>query len=527
MRRATVLIAVLALVAPASAAPPRPRVDLPAAAGIASLENWLVGAVPRRAGEMVARRHGAEVLEPGTYLVPRGRARELAAALRARRLLLFAERDRRAVTAQASRAVAEDPLDASARWRDAIVDPQLVPPPVTPQSPLLALIDTQIDEAHPEFAGSNVTTDRGARLANGHGTSTIAVAAAPKNDRGILGVWPGMRALNVALPKTAVCSDSVRGIRAAVRAGAAVINMSYGSFGACYSEYRAVQRAVAAGLTPVAAAGNEFDEGNPLEFPASLPHVLTVAALTAEDESAFFSNENAAIDLGAPGVGILTAVPPRYDRKDGARDGYAALHGTSFAAPMVAAAAAWVRAARPELTADQVAQVVRLSARDLGRRGWDPGTGYGMLDLGRALTEAAPEADPAEPNEDIEWVDGRALGTPAPYAFSGTAATFGARLDAYEDPVDVYRVRIPARSRLVAFARPRFGDLELAAFLRGSRSIRDRRGLVDVSRRAGTAAESVRIRNRSGRAVSAFVALAMSRRGRSLDSAYTLTLRRG
>ena len=99
-----------------------------------------------------------------------------------------------------------------------------------------------------------------------------------------------------------------------------------------------------AGVTLVAAAGNEFDEGNPLEFPASLPHVITVAALTPEDKSAFFSNENAAIDLGAPGVGILTAVPVAYDTEDGTADGYQGVSGTSFAAPMVAAAAAWVRA---------------------------------------------------------------------------------------------------------------------------------------------------------------------------------------
>jgi hypothetical protein len=193
---------------------------------------------------------------------------------------------------------------------------------------------------------------------------------------------------------------------------------------------------------------------------------------------------------------------------------------------MVAAAAAWVRAARPELEADQVAQIVRLSARDIGRKGWDPATGYGMLDVARALSEEPPEPDPAEPNDDTEWVDGRALGTPAPYVFTGEPVSFRARLDAYEDPIDVYRVRIPARSRLVVFARPSFGDPQLAVFRRGARSIRRRTHLVDASRRTGTRTESVRISNRSRRAVSAFVALAMSR-GRTLDSAYELVMRRG
>ena len=112
----------------------------------------------------------------------------------------------------------------------------------------------------------------------------------------------------------------------------------------------------------------------------------TVAETTAiVGTAAYFSNENAAIDLAAPGVNILTAVPSAFDDDDGRRDGYMALDGTSFAAPIVAAAAAWVRAVRPQLTVDQVAQVVRLSARDIGKKGWDPSTGFGALDLRAAL----------------------------------------------------------------------------------------------------------------------------------------------
>jgi subtilisin family serine protease len=527
MRRALVLLTLLATAAPAAAAPPRPRIDLPAAATASTPGTWLVGARPTRTADALARRHGAEVLEAGSYAVPRGRARELAAALRARGLLLNAERDRLSRTSQAPRAVADDPLDAQSRWRDVIVEPALAPPAVTPESPLLAVIDSKIDEGHPEFAGSNVVADSGELLVDAHGTSTTAVAAAPKNDRGIVGVWPGMRALNVPLPSEIPCSASVRGIRRAVEAGAAVINMSYASAGACYAEYRALQRAFASGITLVAAAGNEFNDGNPLEYPASLPHVVTVAALTPDDKSAFFSNENAAIDLGAPGVGILTAVPVRFDTDDGTPDGYAGVSGTSFAAPMVAAAATWIRAARPDLVGDQVAQVVRLSARDIGRKGWDAATGYGMLNVARALTYRAPAVDPAEPNENVEWVDGRALGERAPYVFTGARRSFGARLDAFEDPIDVYRVRVPARSRLIVTARPRFGNPDLAIFRRGARSIRDRRRLVDLSQRKGTRTDTVRFANPSGRATTAYVALLVDSRGRSLDSSYTLTIRRG
>ena len=150
---------------------------------------------------------------------------------------------------------------------------RLVPPPVTPQSPLLALVDSTADVSHPEFAGGNLSTLGGFPLESAHGTETAAIAAAPKNDVGILGVWPGMRAVNVALPNEIRCANSVTGIARAIEQGAAVINMSYGSPAPCFAEYVQLQIATAKGITLVAAAGNELAAGNPLLFPASLPHV--------------------------------------------------------------------------------------------------------------------------------------------------------------------------------------------------------------------------------------------------------------
>ena len=140
---------------------------------------------------------------------------------------------------------------------------------------------------------------------------------------------------------------------------------------------------------PVAAAGNEFENGNPLEFPASLAHVITVGAIGPDDKPTGFSNESGAVDLSAPGIGILTAVPAAFD-PDGTPDGFAVLDGTSFASPMVAAAIAWVRAARPELTPFQAGQVVRLGARDVGEPGYENATGFGVLNMpGRAVARAA------------------------------------------------------------------------------------------------------------------------------------------
>jgi Subtilase family len=519
------LAATVALLAapPAAAAAIDPPMVLPGDAAAASVRadasTWIVGARPGAAGRTIARRHGARAVGPagtGGYVVARGRARSLAAALRARGLLVYAQPNSLAEPLQA---VPNDPLSVPPDdWRAPLADPVLPPPAVTPTSPLIALVDSQLDPTHPEFAGGNVTTLTEFPVTNSHGTATASVAASPVNGRGLIGVWPGARASNLPLPEQIPCSASANRIATAIGQGAAVINMSYGSSSACFPEFVALQFAVARGIVPVAAAGNEFAEGNPLEFPASLPHVLTVAATRRDGTSSFFSNANAAIDLSAFGEQVMTAVPPALD-SDGVPDGYQRQSGTSFAAPMVAAAAAWVRAARPDLSADQVTQAVRLSARDVDRRGWDPNTGFGLLSVGGALTIQPPPRDPLEPNDEVVWVDGRAFDRPHPLLFRGRRVRVGALLDAFEDPADVYRVRLRPRSRVRVTANPaRRDNVLLTGHRPGARNLRS---AVDRSARRAGRTEAITLRNRSRRARTFYVAVRVQR-GRDLDALYEL-----
>jgi hypothetical protein len=514
----------------------RASVVLPRAASAASAGSgtWIV-AGPAGHPRVAALAHAfrARHVTGGAYVLARSRARSFAAALRARGLLSYAEPNRRRTVAQdpAQEPVPEppppDPLTVvpQAGWRDAVVAGAAAPP-VGPQSPLVALVDSQLDVTQPDVVGSNVTTTGGRPLVDFHGTATATIAAAPQNGVGIIGVWPGARALNLPLPSEIGCADSARQIDAAVRVSAAVINMSYGSSAACRSEYEAIQRAVARGIVPVAAAGNEFGQGNPAEFPASLPHVLTVAAVGSDDAATFFSNQNAAVDLSAPGEDILAGVPVTFD-PDGNPDGYALVSGTSFSAPMVSAAVAWIRTARPDLTADQAAQVVRLGARDVGKAGWDSATGFGVLNLPGALAHAAPIPDPLEPNDDIEFVNGRVLGRRAvPVSRGVGTTTLDGLLDRYEDPADVYRIRIPPRATVQIRARPRFGDPDLYVFTPAATSVMRSRGLVAQSRRRGRRTEGVLVTNPTGRTVTRFVALGIDGGVRSLDSRYTLRIRR-
>ena len=523
----SVLGAVLA--APtAMADSPAPPMSLPgdavAASAAAANGTWIVGARPGARARTLARSFGARHIGPagtGGYVVARPRAQAFARALERRGLLVYAQPDTLARPLQ--RAVARDPLSVPPDdWRDWVVDPALVPPPVTADSPLIALVDAQLDKTHPEWAGGNTDAIQQFPVLNSHGTATASVAAAPVNGAGIVGIWPGARALNVPLPEQITCEHSTEQIAMAIERRAAVINMSYGSRGLCFPEYVALQVAVANGIVPVAAAGNEFGDGNPLEFPASLPHVLTVAAVGAPPDfrSSFFSNINAAIDLSAPGEAIMTAVPPALDT-DGVQDGYQRQHGTSFAAPMVAAAVAWVRAARPDLTADQAAQVVRLGTVDHDAKGWQGDTGFGVLNLAEALARPAPPHDPAEPNDDIVWVDGRAFGRPDRLFFEGgKTRRLGATIDVFEDPADVYRIRLRGRSRARISADPvRDDDVDLRVYSRKAKSLNAKP--LKRSARRGKRTERVTLRNTSRRARVYYVAVRVQG-SRDLDAAYAL-----
>jgi hypothetical protein len=521
--------------APAAGADEFP-LQLPGDASAASVradpDTWIVGARPDRDSATIARRFGARhvgAAATGGYVVARVKARAFARALGRR--LVYAQ----ANVLRRTRAVADDPLSVAPNdWRKVVADPAIDPPPVTPQSPLIALVDAAADTTHPEWTGdANFTTLPGTPVTNAHGTATASVAAAPANATGILGVWPGARALNVPLrtvPGTdgeISCDASAEAIGKAVDAGAAVINMSYGSVSQCTPEKIQIYYGIATGAIPVAAAGNEFQSGNPLEFPASLPHVITVAATDKTGKSASFSNANDAVDLSAPGVDILAAVPPTLD-DDGTPDGYELVSGTSFAAPMVSAAMAWIREARPDLAPDQAAQAVRLSARDVERKGWDPLTGFGVLDVGAALAIAKdrlPIHDPLEPNDNLAWVDGRAFGgKPTPAIWSGgAAARFDALLDKEEDPVDVYRIVVGAHRSVRISAIPRFGDIELTIFRSSAFSINDASGRAARSRHAGAKkTERVKVVNRGSRAHSYYVEVSPQGSSVYQDRAYSL-----
>ena len=257
---------------------------------------------------------------------------------------------------------------------------------ITDERPVIAILDTGVDIAHPDLADNIWTNEREASGAedadddangykddlhgwdfvnktarigdwNGHGTHVAGIAAAVGDNKiGITGANPDA----LIMPITVMQSDGtgdvatiIKGIDYAAANGADVINMSFGGYSHSIAEEQALARAYSKAVL-VAAAGNDClpinyircsvckSSGSPM-FPAAFTFVLGVEAGNRDGSRASFSNyddDGATFsvfgeeklynyELRAPGVAMTSTFP-------GGK--YKALNGTSMASPLVAGA---------------------------------------------------------------------------------------------------------------------------------------------------------------------------------------------
>lgn len=523
-----------ALVGPASGdrsarihdAAPAPTVLLPSATlasgARASQERsrWVFTARgDRRTLAALARRYGGTAdLTLGTVSVPTRAARAVASRLGedatsagpdlvGRRLASF-----------------DDPGGAVSAWSRPMAAAPSLAPAGTPLAPI-GIVDDAVDHTVAELSAADVINGVGA--ADPHGTMVASTAAAPYDGVGVVGVAPGARVLSWGT--TLTCSDVSSGITQLVKRGARVINLSLGFDQECTPLETAVQYAYAKGATVVSASGNDADRGNPLSFPASYEHVVTAAAVSSALTVASFSNYDDYVDVAAPGVDVPVDVPLRWDTSDGAADGRTRVSGTSFASPFVAGGISWILGARPELDASQVAAVLRASTRDLEQPGWDPYTGFGLLQVAGAMAAPAPPKDLLEPNDSPAYTRPTGKGTFAKPAIwsGGGKVTVQATGDSADDNIDAYRIKVPARALVKIQLKPSTGAADLFAFDQSVRSFL-RATPIDASTRSGTRMDTIWLRN-TGRA-SRFAFVVVNTTGqddqRSLAQ-YALSIRKG
>ncbi|GBD98138.1 extracellular basic protease precursor [bacterium BMS3Abin07] len=184
-----------------------------------------------------------------------------------------------------------------------------------------------------------------------------------------------------------------------------VINMSLGGNGTCSASYQDVINQVTnAGVTIVVAAGNDFQNGNPITWPASCQGVIAVGAVDPIGQKASYSESQPYVFIAAPGgdegegihAGILSTLPV----STAGGPYYKFMQGTSMATPHVSGVIALMLSVTPALTPSEIKNILSSTA--------DPDSinylsvpnndiGYGLIDAGKAVASAAGVSTPSVP----------------------------------------------------------------------------------------------------------------------------------
>ncbi|WP_091336333.1 type VII secretion-associated serine protease mycosin [Micromonospora rhizosphaerae] len=276
-----------------------------------------------------------------------------------------------------------DELQAKTAWRSS-----------TGRGVVVAVIDSGVDGAHPDLAGQvlpgiDLVTPDGAAEPDpvGHGTTVAGLIAGRRDDdRGVVGLAPDAKILPIrVLDEENRYDDAMivaMGVRWAVDNGARVINLSLGGSDDSPALAAALDYAFAKDVVVVACTGNlATSNSREVWYPAREPGVIAVAGLQRNSENLWSGSITGhRTVLTAPATGLFGARPGGYWR----------VQGTSFAAPLVAATAALVRARYPQMPAGEVINRLLVTAKDIGPTGRDDRFGYGLVDPVAALTAEVP-----------------------------------------------------------------------------------------------------------------------------------------
>lgn len=281
----------------------------------------------------------------------------------------------------------ERPLDG---WARRALRLDALPPTFRGDGVRIAIIDSGSCVTHPDLAG-RVTAghpDQGGdgwRVDTvGHGSHTAGIIGGKDDGYGIVGVVPEAELHSCKIFPDGRFSDLIEALDYCLAQRIDVVNLGLSSPQPSPLLARKIEQARQAGIACVCAAGNS---GGPVGFPASMPTVLAVAAIGKVGEyppeschatqvygvptvdgyfTTSFTCHGPEIDVCAPGVAIVSAVPPAN---------YAAWDGTSFAAPYVTGLAALLLAHHPEFRdritgrdssrVDRLFELIRGSCRPL------------------------------------------------------------------------------------------------------------------------------------------------------------------
>lgn len=239
-----------------------------------------------------------------------------------------------------------------------------------------------------------------------HGTHVSGIIAAVSNNRiGVAGVAWNAKIMPVRVCGNSNCSDKdiIQGLlyatglsndsHTAPSKPAKVINMSLG--GPAYNSFvqDVINQVVAQGITVIAAAGNDAENKNPINYPCAYNNVICVGAVGPSLTRASYSEYNSFVDVVAPGglggiwgeIFSSNNVLSTVWNDKASQPAYKSWPGTSMATPHVSGVAALILSVNPALTPAQIEQILKETADDLGTFGKDDEYGYGLINAFRAV----------------------------------------------------------------------------------------------------------------------------------------------
>lgn len=234
----------------------------------------------------------------------------------------------------------------------------------TGNSVKVAVLDTGFDLDHPDLQpniaeGINlVDPDAPPRDDHGHGTHIAGIIAAADNNSGVIGVAPAARLYPVKALNSrgeGTLADVLEGLQWCIDNDMQVINLSIGTDSPSTALEQAITAVYQAGIVMVAAAGNDGTSDS-VDFPAAYSQTISVGALTTGNWLAWYSSQGPEITLVAPGDQVLSTIQG---------GSYGRMSGTSMATAHVTAVVALIQQLKPELTPDQVTEVLTSSAEKL------------------------------------------------------------------------------------------------------------------------------------------------------------------
>ena len=247
----------------------------------------------------------------------------------------------------------------------------------------VAILDSGIDRRNSNLDGvqiQEIDLIGGSDMSRGHGTAIASIIAG--NEKGQLGLSPSASLLSIRVLDSQGEGDSftvAKGIIKAADQGAQVINLSLGGSSGGTVLKNAIEYAHQKGAVVVAAVGNEGVEG--VSYPAKFEKVIGVTSVDSNGRQSSFANYGEGVDIAAPGVGVFTA----WENEE-----MVSFSGTSTATAFVSGALAAELSKNPNLSSDQVLDIIYKYSNESEKPGFDQYTGNGILNIGRIENRDVP-----------------------------------------------------------------------------------------------------------------------------------------